>query len=158
MDYVASSELLIGASCLYALLLGGAPERLTALIFIAANLATLLILSPLPQRYGSVEVGAFAVDLAMFCALVWIALHADRFWPMPMSALQGVATISHALGLAHTPVIALVYGVLSQIWFIPMTLVLAIATLRHRVRVRTTGAEPAWVRQPPITAPPGISP
>ncbi|MEI9928816.1 MAG: hypothetical protein WDN44_15445 [Sphingomonas sp.] len=74
---------------------GGSPERFVAVIILLGTLLTLLVAPEKTWRFGSVHLGIFAVDLAMFFAFVAVALYAERFWPIWMSAMQGFGIVGH---------------------------------------------------------------
>src|SRR5688572_24555676 len=83
----------------YAALRGGAPERIGAAIFTMAYILSTIAASG-PTRYEWVEVGVFAVDVAVLLALLALALRANRFWTLWVAALQIIGTAGHAVKLA----------------------------------------------------------
>ena len=87
----------IGLCCLYAMLRGGPPERIGAAIFATAYILSLIAASSGGARYEWVEVGVFAVDVAMLLALLALALRANRFWTLWVAAFQIIGTAGHAV-------------------------------------------------------------
>ena len=127
--------LLLGACSGYALLCGAQPERITALIFIAAGVVTPLVLRTFMARYRSPEVGEVVVDAAMYAALLGVAIYADRYWTLWMSALQGIQLSSHLLGFMHGPSANLAYAIIAHLLSYPMMILLAVAVYRHKKRL-----------------------
>lgn len=87
--------ILLGSSCLYALFYGEQPERRVALMLLAAAVATPLVGFGLPQPKGSIRWPVMLVDFALAGGLIWIALTADRLWPLVVAALQLITAVGH---------------------------------------------------------------
>jgi len=83
---------LVGTT-IYALWKGGWPERAVALLFLFAAFATLVVRPE--YLFHDLEKGVLLVDSALFLALLAIALRAERFWPLWMTALQGISVAGH---------------------------------------------------------------
>lgn len=137
-------NLLLLGSCGYAILRGGAPERITGWLLIGATILTPLAARGLSTRYMQAELGIFVVDMVLLVALVIIALKADRFWPMVLAAMQLDTTAVHILKLFDEDLIRITYALMIAAWSYPMLLVLAIATVRHRRRLAQFGEDRAW--------------
>jgi hypothetical protein len=95
-------------------------------------------------RFQGVAVGVLLVDLAMLAPLFWLALRANRQWPMPMAAMQALQVLGHLMKLAQPTILPLLYWLDRVAWAYPMLVLLALGTLRHANRVRRLGAEPPW--------------
>jgi hypothetical protein len=134
----------IGLCCLYALLKGGPPERIGAAIFAAAYILSLIAAANGGARYEWVEVGVFAVDVAMLLALLALALRANRFWTLWVTALQIIGTAGHAVKLADPELVRSGYAIALALWSYPMWLLLVIGTWNHRRRLARNGADPSW--------------
>jgi len=134
---------LMVAATVYALGRGGSAERLVALLFLAALLGTAYVRSPAAIVFRHIEVGMFLVDLALFAALYLLSIFSTRFWPIWMSALQGVTVLSHAVKLAPPPT-NFGYAVLEQFWSFPQLILLIVAVHRHRLRLARNGTDPSW--------------
>lgn len=151
------------ACCLYALIRGGAPERIGAAIFIAAVIFTGLAASSMEGKaFRSPEFGLLMVDGAMLVAFLILTTTSSRFWPIWMSGLQAVQVAGHLAKLADPGLIYWAYGVAQGLWSYPMMALLAAATWRHRKRLKQTGVDSAWrnsswrsVRPPPRSGPTG---
>jgi hypothetical protein len=140
------------ACCAYAFAAGGAPERIGAAIFAIGSLLTYAAVMTSPVNYRGVEVAVFAIDAASFLAFVALALRANRYWPLWVSALVGVGLVGHLAMLLRPQVIPWAYAVILTIWSYPMLLILAAGTRAHQLRMKRTGADPSWTR---FSAPPG---
>ncbi|WP_148291412.1 MULTISPECIES: hypothetical protein [Brevundimonas] len=141
-------NLLYILSCSYALLRGGAPERIGAVILIANFQFSHWLIAPLESRYADVEWAMFCVDGVAFLALYALSISSTRFWPIWMAAIQGVVAISHLAGL-RPDVISWAYGNAVALWAWVLVAILASATWRHQFRLRRFGSDPAWPRQLP---------
>jgi hypothetical protein len=136
--------IILAACCLYAALRGGAPERIGALIFFGAAIFTTAALSTPTARWGEVEIGAFAVDLAMLAALFAVALRADRLWPLWVTALQLIGVAGHAVKLVDAQVIRQAYAFVMAFWSYPMLALLVFGTWNHQRRLAKFGADKSW--------------
>lgn len=135
---------IFSASCLYALLRGGAPERAVALVMILGVVASRFVLSPVPHRYQGVEIGDLIVDGLVLAAFLVIALRANRFWPMGMVMLHGMSVLAHLLKFWDVKLIRAAYLVMLAIWIYPQLLLLVLGTYRHRKRIKDNGSDPSW--------------
>ena len=135
---------LLAVSCLYALLRGGAPERWGAIIYAVSALLTTAAVSPWHSRYLSIELGVLVVDLAMLAVLVLLALRAERFWPLWVSAFQIIGTAAHAIKAWDPALLRLGYAFAMSLWSYPMLLLLVAGTWCHRRRLKREGADPSW--------------
>jgi hypothetical protein len=137
-------DLLLLLSCGYAVWHGGPPERVGAAIYVAGVLLTQLAASGAAGRYASVEAGILVVDAAMLLALLGLALHAERFWPLWVTALHGISTAGHVVKLVAPEVIPWAYAFALAFWSYPMLLLLVLGTWQHRKRLARHGADKSW--------------
>lgn len=128
----------------YAIVRGGAPERLAGVSLILAALSTRLLESASAQRFVNVETGVLAVDLALLAVLLGIAAHADRYWTLWMAALQGLGTGAHLVRFVDHDVLRFVYALLTAIWSYPIVILLVAGTARHRRRAAADGEDLDW--------------
>jgi len=135
---------LMAGCCGYALAAGGGPERWVAAIFVVGDALSIAAMSPLAVRYARLETATFAIDLVMALLLLYLALRSRRYWTLWICAFQIVQAASHIAGVMRPEVLRLAYGILISLWAYPMMLVLAVATLRHRIRLARYGEDPAW--------------
>jgi hypothetical protein len=129
----------------YALWRGGGPERTVAILLVAAVEATILA-RPHGPLFTKVETGVLLVDAALFFGLLIIAVRAERFWPLWMTALQGISVAGHGAKAVNPHVIPFTYAVLLAFWVYPMLALLAVATWRHHQRLKKYGTERSWTR------------
>lgn len=132
------------ATCLYALLRGGGPERIGAGIFIAATVLTAVAASSSRPGFQSMEVGILLVDTMMFVAFLMLAVRSGRFWPLWMTGLQAVQVAGHAARLVDPEMIPWAYAVAQGFWSYPMMAILALGTWRHQGRLQKSGADNSW--------------
>ena len=125
------------AICLYAWWRGGADERIVALTCLAGTVATLLVVSPLRQRYASLEEGLLLVDLAVLAGFITVALRSKRFWPLWVAGLQLTTSIGHVLKGVDQDLLPKAYGAALQFWSYPILIILLVGTYRrHRRQLR----------------------
>jgi hypothetical protein len=134
---------LVGVTA-FAFLRGGGPERTVAALLLIAGAATLLVQSAPPVRFNDVEIGVLCVDAALFAGLLAVAVRAERYWPLWMTALQGVAVAAHGARAVNPHVIPWAYAALLAFWGYPMVALLAVATWRHQRRLTMFGTERSW--------------
>ena len=123
---------------------GGPPERLGLVILIIGSVATFVAGTLEGQEFKSFEVSVFLVDVAVLLAFLWLAIRADRFWPMGVAALQLVGLASHAAELASSRIIAWVYSIGQALWSYPIILLIVWGTVRHQRRLARHGADASW--------------
>lgn len=153
MRMMLFAALLLG-SCAYALLRGGAPERIVAGSLLAAYAATLLAYTELATRFERVETAVLLVDAVLLCSLVAVALRADRGWALVVAGLHLATVGAHLIKIFDANMIRVTYAVMIAAWSYPMLALLALGTWRHRRRLRAHGHDHPWT----ITAlPPGDS-
>ena len=144
MTRILFFNLLLLGSCGYAILRGGAPERITGWLLIGATVLTPLAAGGLAMRFVQAELGIFVVDVVLLGALTIVALKADRFWPMVLAAMQLDTTAVHILKLVDADLIRITYALMIAAWSYPMLVVLAIGTMRHQRRLAQFGEDRAW--------------
>lgn len=127
----------------YALLRGGAPERIVGLAMLVAGGLTRLSYHadylPAPDYFAVVHWGVLVIDLALLGVLLAVALHADRFWTLWLVAFQALGTGGHLVrGLDHG-IEPVAYAILLASWSYPMILLLVLGTARQARRRRQGG-------------------
>jgi len=127
----------------YALLKGGSPERVGALVLAAASIFSFAIVAH-PRNLYTVEPGLFLVDAAMLIAFAVLALRVDRFWPIWISAFAGLGLLGHLGRWSLGPELdRRAYIISIVVWSYPMLAAIAIGTFNHHRRMRGTSADPA---------------
>lgn len=130
--------------CGYALIWGGAPERITALVFAGASGLTYAFMYD--YGFGSISLRYFLLDVSMLVVIGGLSLWADRFWPMWVAATQFVIVAVHVAKAYRPELLPFVYYAATAKLAYPMVLMVAVGTLRHRERVARHGAELDWSR------------
>ena len=124
-------DLLLFATCDYALLYGRQDARIVGAACIVASIASVAVAS----RYSGVEIGVLLIDLLTLAVFVFVALRSDRFWPLWSSGLQLTTTIGHLLKAIQLDLVPIAYAVSLRFWAYPIVIILAVATWRNRQRL-----------------------
>ena len=144
MTHILVFNTFLGIACCYALARGGAPERLTALMLLAAAAATYLVPFVPDRSWRALRVEILLVDLALMGGLVAVAVRAARFWPIWLASLHLLTLCVHALRAVDPRFVSWMYGgAIGKIAY-PMLLILMVGTARHRARLRDRGTDPDW--------------
>ncbi|WP_230481357.1 hypothetical protein [Sphingomonas sp. Leaf21] len=135
-----------GAVCLYALLLGGRPERWIAVMLLAASLATWLVPFDPSTSFRSVDMLTLGIDLTLMIGLIVVAMRANRFWPVWLAALHLLALGIHGVRGLDSDLMPWMYAAAAGKLAYPMILILALGVMRHRRRLALYGRDPDWAR------------
>jgi hypothetical protein len=137
----------LGSCSVFVLLRGGPPERVAIAIAIAASALT-VALGPIAgeDRYRTVQIGVFMVDLATLAAFGALALLADRYWPLWITGIHMIGVATHSAKLLDPAIVPKVYGATQALWSYPILALIVIGTIRHRRRLRRFGADSSWTR------------
>lgn len=130
--------------CGYAGWKGGGPERGAAAIYFAGVVLTRLAREVSGSWWSSVETGVFAVDVAVFCGLLTVALIAERFWPLWLTALHLLGTTGHLVKMADPALIRWGYAFIVAVWSYPMLALIVFGTWNHQRRRARFGADRSW--------------
>lgn len=148
MIHVVLFYLVLLVACGYAGARGGAPERAAAAILVLGTVATWCVgiaaRGYAAGQFHQQELGIFVVDAVMFLALLGLALVADRFWPLWLSALQAFGVVAHVAKALAPEILAGVYLTAHAFSAYPGLILLVLATRRHRRRVVRAGFDPSW--------------
>jgi hypothetical protein len=132
---------------------GGAPERIAILAILFAVAATIAVASN--RIFGSREIGIFVVDVVLTLMICTLAMLAERFWPLWLSAILIVGVMLQ-LAIWYAPhYYRDVYLILHAMSAYPTLILILVGTLRHRHRLRRDGHDPAWSRTVRRKTPPG---
>lgn len=134
---------LLISACLYALIRGGAPERIGAGLLFFATGASAITLTLSVDRYLETEVATMWVDVLLALGFVALALRAQRYWPMWVAMIH-IDIVAFHLIMFSPETGALSYWAMQALWSYPAPILLAIGTYRHRQRVARYGDDPAW--------------
>lgn len=136
-------NLLMATCWIYAMVRGGAPERLGATILVTFSLLTAAAI-PNNASFHFLESGALTVDLLCLIAFIVLALRSDRFWPLWVAALQLLGVASHGVKFSEPDLIPTTYAFMLSVWSYPMIAIMIAGTARHRARLRKFGSDAAW--------------
>ena len=121
--------------------------KLAILIFLAA-LSVLplgMVVPSLPHIADALGSNYAAVNLAIaFLIFVAIALRANRFWPLWVSAFLGLGVLGHLGRMAGPEVYWWAYAVVLTIWSYPIVALIALGTFLHRRRLALNGVDRSW--------------
>jgi membrane-bound acyltransferase YfiQ involved in biofilm formation len=135
---------LLALCCVFAFLKGGAPERIGTAILAIGSLLTFAALSGRTNQYRSVATGVILIDVVCLLAFLVLALRADRYWPLWITALQFIGAAAHAVRLVDPAIIGRAYAFALGFWSYPMLLLIALGTWRHQRRLALHGVDPSW--------------
>ncbi|WP_267397236.1 MULTISPECIES: hypothetical protein [unclassified Sphingomonas] len=128
----------------YAVIRGGAPEKITGASLLIATIITHFVQHAMPSRFVGIESGVMLVDLLLLVVLLVVSLYADRFWPFWLVTFHAIGTGAHLVRAADQEVLRMAYAVMTAAWAYPMMLVLALGTARHVRRMRAEGRDLDW--------------
>jgi hypothetical protein len=125
---------LLVLTCGYALWRGRKYEQLSAIIFIAASVSSVILRSPVEHRYLGVEVSDLLIDSFVLVSMLFIALRSDRFWPLWVAGLQLTISMSHLLKAIQPDLLPLAYAAAERFWSYPTLIILFVAAWRQHKR------------------------
>lgn len=115
----------LALSCFVAMKWGGRDEKIAAVGFLVAVVATNFASD---GSYGHTETGVLVIDVSLFFGLLVLALRSDRFWPMWAAAFQMVGTMVHFASMSQTGDFAWAYYIALIFWTYPVVLALMAGT------------------------------
>ena len=136
---------LLALCTLYALWAGGGPERLGAAVYALSVAATHLVRTANSQRWLDIGAGELIVDASTFLIFVAIALRANRYWPLWVSAMLGIGMLGHLARGIVPDTFWWAYAVVLTIWSYPILVLIALGSFLHRRRLGRYGADRSWV-------------
>lgn len=145
---------LLALCTVYAVAVGGAPERIGAAVYALTCVITYGLLELSQVLWRSLEYGVFINDVLLFAFFCVLAVRADRYWPIWVSALLGLGVLGHLARWAGPDVIPWAYAVVLTIWSYPILAIIAIGTLNHQNRLKRLGVDPSWSSSSGRSGPP----
>lgn len=113
--------ILLAAASVYAFRRGGKAEKQIAIILVAIQLLDLSYhhLLGFESRYGHVDAWHAFNDGWALLATLWVALTANRFWPLWIAAFQVMACLAHYVRLIDPEAPVLTYSIMirAPLWF-----------------------------------------
>ncbi|MGV3511260.1 MAG: hypothetical protein ACO1OX_04565 [Novosphingobium sp.] len=147
----------VAATVLFALRKGGEPERLVATILLATVLLDLLNHAAFGMpAFFSVDPGHLVIDGWAMIALLWVALRANRGWPMWACSAQIIVVLAHMSKLIDLSLVRYGYFVMTQMPILIQAVALLAGTIAHFRREERIGRYHAWrlpYRRPPRLRP-----
>lgn len=137
--------IILASILLLALRYGGEPERLMAGLLLATDwLDHVQHYFFGPASFVHVDPVHVILDSATLAGALWIALRANRFWPLPVCSLQLILLSGHFAILAPIPGLNQAYWALSTIpGWLQMVIVL-IGIVAHARRRKRIGLYRDW--------------
>jgi len=124
---------------------GGPPERLAAMVIVGWVLIDALYHVFFgPSGFDRVDPVHLVLDGGELVAIVWLALSANRTWPLWAAAAQVICVSGHIALLIHPDGMRRAYWAMTQLpQYIQLTALLLGATA-HARRVRLMGRYRSW--------------
>jgi hypothetical protein len=135
---------MVFAAAFLAVARGGPPERLAAAIIVCWILSDLAYhLAFGPSGFARVDPVHLVLDGAELVAIVWLALRANRMWPLWAAAAQLICVSGH-LALFMEPGMRRAYWAMTQLpQYIQLT-ALVIGAVWHARRYARIGPYRSW--------------
>lgn len=138
-------RILLAFAVMFAARKGGEPEQSVAAILLATfalDVANHAIFGD--PAWFAVNPGHLVIDLWAFIVLMWVAMRANRAWPLAVSAAQALVVLGHVAKLWELAMVRKAYWVMTQVPFSLQLLVLIFGTAAHMQRSRRLGDYHGW--------------
>lgn len=131
---------------------GGAPERvaggLMLAVFVADEIRAVVVGR---MTFGQFETFLFITDVVQLAVFTWLAVRANRFWPLVAAALKLVTVLGHLAAFLLLPSgMKLAYWVMVESPTLPTILTLAFGLVAHWRRQHRIGPYPDWRADAPL--------
>ncbi|OYW16572.1 MAG: hypothetical protein B7Z39_00925 [Novosphingobium sp. 12-64-8] len=130
---------------LFAARKGGEPERLVASILLATfglDVVNHALFGD--PAWFAVNPGHLVIDGWAFITLLWVALRANRGWPLWVTASQVIVVLGHIAKLWDVDIVLRAYWAMTQVPFTFQLVVLLIGTYAHQQRALRIGQYHSW--------------
>jgi hypothetical protein len=145
MAFVWLTRLLLCLAMLFVARKGDEPERLVAITILAMTLLDianhLLFGDP---TWFEVNPGHFVIDTWALLTMTWVALKANRGWPLWITATQLIVVIAHLAKLMEIDEARRSYWLMTEVPYLAQIATLVIGTSAHAARQRRIGKYAAW--------------
>ena len=145
MLFVWLTRLLICLSFLFATRKGDEPERLVAIILLGMcgfDIANHLIFGD--PTWFEVNPGHFVIDVWSLLTMTWVALRANRGWPLWLCATQLIVVMAHFAKLLEIDEARRSYWIMTQVPPLLELVGLMIGTWTHMLRQQRIGHYSPW--------------
>lgn len=130
---------------LFAARRGGEPERLVAAVLFATFALDVANHSWFGDPdWFAVNPGHVVIDTWAFVSLLWIALRANRGWPLWVGSGQVIVILGHVAKVWELDMVRWAYWVMTQVPFLFQLFFLVLGTLAHVARLRRVGRYDCW--------------
>ena len=138
-------RIVLFGTVLFAARKGGEPERLVAAILFGTFALDIVnhAMFGFPDWYV-INPGHLVIDCWAFITLMWVALRANRGWPLWVSASQVLVVLGHVAKVWNLAMVVQAYWAMTQMPFFLQLAVLAIGTWAHAMRTRRIGTYQGW--------------
>lgn len=137
--------LIVLAAVVVAFRLGGSPERIAAAIIVAwvATDVCYHLLSG-PSDFDRVDPVHVVLDSWELIAITWLALRANRLWPLFAAAAQLICVLGHVAIVLQPEGLRRAYWAMTQLPPFLQLLALVLGGLAHARRARRIGTYRDW--------------
>ncbi len=138
-------RLTIAAVLVFAFRKGGEPERLVAAVLASTTLLDVVNHAMFGEPvFFAVDPGHLVIDSWAMIALLWIALRANRGWPMLVSAAQIIVVLGHVSKIIELSLVRYGYFAMTQMPLNIQLVALLLGTLAHVRREELIGRYHSW--------------
>lgn len=130
---------------LYAFWLGGPPERFAAkvvVVWILVDVTYHLMFGP--SGFVSVDPAHLVIDGAELAAILWLALQANRLWPLWAAAAQLITFVGHIVVMIESGGMRRAYWAITQLPPYIQLFALVCGAAFHARRFRRIGHYRSW--------------
>lgn len=145
MTFIWTFRLAIAAVVALAFRKGGEPEKLAAGVLVATTVLDLGNHAMFGEpAFFAVNPGHLVIDTWAMIALMWIALKANRGWPLWVSAAQIIVVLGHLAKIIELSLVRYGYFAMTQMPLNVQAVALLLGTFAHVRREELIGRYHAW--------------
>ncbi len=124
---------------------GSVPERLIVWIALAIDVTDQIYHAFYgPSDFTKVDWVHVLIDTSGFCAVLWVALGANRFWPLPVCSLHLLGLTGHAAVLLGVPGLNQIYWAMLNVTDYVQVPIIVLGMIAHMRRVDRIGPYRSW--------------
>ena len=124
---------------------GARPERVVLQIWMTASLLDAAYhLTIGPTHYRQLDLWHFTLDAGMMAGFLWVALSANRVWPLWVAALQMQPLVVHLSMFLQLPSQRMAYWLMMAAPADLEILIIVLGTIAHVQRQRRIGPYRDW--------------